>query len=128
MICQQWIRSSRLIYLDGEIGCLIDGLDLIRGGGSIRGYRQSGKGRTTSQLPDPTLEFSKSLIRPADFGSLERKPQEFCFIGRTNPAFLLVDGQLEPALQEPTDALGYPFPGPKTFPENEEVIGVPDES
>jgi hypothetical protein len=83
---------------------------------------------STSQLSDPAFEFLKSRIRPADFGSLECKPQEFRFIGRSNPAFLLVDGQLEPALQEPTDALGYPFTGPETFHENEEVIGVPDET
>ena len=67
---------------------------------------------SSGQEFDPSLEFAKGLVRPSDFGSLEGKTEEVGIIRCGNPAFVLIDLELEFIFQKACNAFFYPQPCP----------------
>ena len=79
------------------------------------------------ELFDSTLDFLKGLFGPADAAPTEGEAEEGGLIGWRHPALFLVDPELESTLEKALNASHHPLPGPLTFHQDDEVVGVPGE-
>jgi hypothetical protein len=77
---------------------------------------------SAGQLFDFPFKLMESIVRPSNLGSLKRKTQKVRVIGFSNTAFILVDLEFEPTVEEPLDTSGHSHSRPVTFHKYEKII------
>src|SRR4030042_1018123 len=80
------------------------------------------------QFFDPSLEFTEGFLRPMYLGSTESEAKKGKLVCRDYLAFILVDLELEGALKEAPQALHDPLSRRPTFHQDDEIIGITDET
>jgi hypothetical protein len=83
---------------------------------------------TQDKTLHPSFEYTESVFRPANLGSFENEPKKLSLVSLPNLAFLPVDLKLEFAFEKLLNASQDPFAGRQTLHQNDEVVGIPNET